>query len=427
MTAIGTEADAAKLTALFADLEGKSIHELLAKGDNDLKSMVGLSSGGGILFRLCLSCCMHLISRWIYTIIGSSSAAPAAAAAPAVPEKSKEEEVDALDVSCQQNAIMSLKHAFGATSIKLSTSGSSTISNEIFQSKLNKFIEFSPAKININIPRPDIDRLGIVTEAKQIDEQNIRIVSDRAIFEIIASDEEGCDSHADLTVIEGDLDKMVGQEIVSLVESNDKKFEAFIALYPEYRKDPYGCSNFEVYVFKMKNGELVRILGAHHHNGYYCGGSRMQCENNPNYKAVVDNQARVVLVLGLPASGKTTFCKSHFDDKDFNVLDDALFLAGSEIILSQLLEEGQKVVFCDPRLCNVDTFKKLYEHVVNCVASPLQIAVVYFENNPEQCKRNAHRDNIDLDIQQLAHRYDDTIAYIESLEIGLRHKQNVFA
>ena len=48
LTSIGTEVDEAKLAALFADLEGKNIHELLAKGDNDLKSVVGVSSGGGI-------------------------------------------------------------------------------------------------------------------------------------------------------------------------------------------------------------------------------------------------------------------------------------------------------------------------------------------------------------------------------------------
>ena len=49
LTAIGAEVDEAKLAALFADLEGKNIHELLAKGDNDLKSVVGVSSGGGKL------------------------------------------------------------------------------------------------------------------------------------------------------------------------------------------------------------------------------------------------------------------------------------------------------------------------------------------------------------------------------------------
>eukprot|EP01035_Chromulina_nebulosa_P028063 gene28063-36979_t len=185
--------------------------------------------------------------------------------------------------------------------------------------------------------------LGTVTEAKQIEDQHIRIVSDRAIFEIQAFDDglAGNDGHAHLTVIEGDLEKMVGQEIVSLVKSDDSKLEAFKALYPEC-PDLSSSASYDVYVFEMKNGERVRILGSHFHNGYYSGGSFLMRENNPFYAAVVNSQARVVLVLGLPASGKTTFCQSHFDDKAFYVFDDPLFSAASEIVLSKLLAKGQK-------------------------------------------------------------------------------------
>ena len=41
VAAAGGEVDEAQLTTLFSDLEGKSIHELLAKGEKDLKSCVG--------------------------------------------------------------------------------------------------------------------------------------------------------------------------------------------------------------------------------------------------------------------------------------------------------------------------------------------------------------------------------------------------
>jgi large subunit ribosomal protein LP2 len=53
LTKIGAEVDETKITTLLSDLEGKDIHELLAKGDADLKSVVGVSSGAaGIYFRL---------------------------------------------------------------------------------------------------------------------------------------------------------------------------------------------------------------------------------------------------------------------------------------------------------------------------------------------------------------------------------------
>lgn len=47
IASVGGEVDEEKLTILLSDLEGKDIHELLAKGDNDLKSVVGVSSSSG--------------------------------------------------------------------------------------------------------------------------------------------------------------------------------------------------------------------------------------------------------------------------------------------------------------------------------------------------------------------------------------------
>jgi large subunit ribosomal protein LP2 len=76
ITAAGGEADEEQLTKLFAELEGKSIHELLSAGETKLKSVVSVGGGGGA------------------APAAGGAAAPAAAAAP---EKPKEEEVDALD------------------------------------------------------------------------------------------------------------------------------------------------------------------------------------------------------------------------------------------------------------------------------------------------------------------------------------------
>ena len=44
ITSAGGEADEAQLATLFADLEGKDVAELLAKGEKDLKSVVGVSA-----------------------------------------------------------------------------------------------------------------------------------------------------------------------------------------------------------------------------------------------------------------------------------------------------------------------------------------------------------------------------------------------
>ena len=79
ITAAGGEADDEQITKLFAELEGKNIHELLAEGQKKLKTCVSGGGGGG----------------------GGGAAAPAAAgAAPAAAkkeEKPKEEEVDPME------------------------------------------------------------------------------------------------------------------------------------------------------------------------------------------------------------------------------------------------------------------------------------------------------------------------------------------
>jgi ribosomal protein L12E/L44/L45/RPP1/RPP2 len=50
VTAAGGEVDEASLASLFGDLEGKSIHELLAKGEASLKSCVGSVAVSGKIF-----------------------------------------------------------------------------------------------------------------------------------------------------------------------------------------------------------------------------------------------------------------------------------------------------------------------------------------------------------------------------------------
>jgi large subunit ribosomal protein LP2 len=49
IAAAGGEADEAKVAALIGDLEGKSIHELLAKGEKDLESCVCAAAPAGKL------------------------------------------------------------------------------------------------------------------------------------------------------------------------------------------------------------------------------------------------------------------------------------------------------------------------------------------------------------------------------------------
>lgn len=47
VVAAGGEVDETQIALLFTNLEGKDIHELLAKGETDLKSVTSSGGGGG--------------------------------------------------------------------------------------------------------------------------------------------------------------------------------------------------------------------------------------------------------------------------------------------------------------------------------------------------------------------------------------------
>jgi len=63
ITSVGGEVDEEKLALLLTDLEGKDIHELLAKGDNDLKSVVGVGASSGGIDWLYLILCGYIVRR----------------------------------------------------------------------------------------------------------------------------------------------------------------------------------------------------------------------------------------------------------------------------------------------------------------------------------------------------------------------------
>ena len=56
VTAAGGEVDEETLNTLFTDLEGKSIHELLSKGETDLKSCVGAASAAAPAGKFLTAC-----------------------------------------------------------------------------------------------------------------------------------------------------------------------------------------------------------------------------------------------------------------------------------------------------------------------------------------------------------------------------------
>jgi hypothetical protein len=111
----------------------------------------------------------------------------------------------------------------------------------------------------------------------------------------------------------------------------------------------------------------------------------------------------IIIIIGLPASGKTTYFKNNKKlFKDYIFHDDFIsnFFNGE---LINDINSGNNVCICDPRLCNIQIFNKY----INIIKDN-KIKLLLFENNKEKCLINAKSRNkkVYKTIELLSEIYD---------------------
>src|SRR5205085_12093856 len=92
---------------------------------------------------------------------------------------------------------------------------------------------------------------------------------------------------------------------------------------------------------------------------------------------------QVLIIIGLPGCGKTTYSQ-HLND--YIIFDDFInkFYDGFAIKAIQL---GKSICLIDPRLCINNIFCKYIREIEKYIERE-NIKLVLFENNPDQCLRN---------------------------------------
>jgi adenylate kinase family enzyme len=90
----------------------------------------------------------------------------------------------------------------------------------------------------------------------------------------------------------------------------------------------------------------------------------------------------VVVIVGLPGSGKTHLALQLSDQTDFPVIDDPTTREGT---IDQFFHR-ENFILVDPKLCctrNQEALKKMFrQHGVE------DVRWIFFENDPEACRRN---------------------------------------
>lgn len=117
----------------------------------------------------------------------------------------------------------------------------------------------------------------------------------------------------------------------------------------------------------------------------------------------------IVMIVGLPASGKTTYAKNHYGNIENCYIADDFSISPSMHIEQIQNLNPERIVIVDPLLCTASV-----RNVEEIIKKMLGIEInsfewVYFENDPISCKNNA-KNRVDgrsvaVDIDVLSRRY----------------------
>ena len=95
----------------------------------------------------------------------------------------------------------------------------------------------------------------------------------------------------------------------------------------------------------------------------------------------------LIIVIGLPCSGKTTYCKEKL--KNYFLHDD--FISNFfDCSLMDDIKNKRKVVITDPRLCNLKTFHRYMDTFLEYIEKN-EIKIILFKNDLEKSIKNYNK------------------------------------
>ena len=119
---------------------------------------------------------------------------------------------------------------------------------------------------------------------------------------------------------------------------------------------------------------------------------------------------RVIILIGLPGSGKSTYIENNIDIDKYLIFDDFLDQFFNDQIVEKLIN-GENVCLSDPRLCSFNTYLRVVRKLEKFISKD-QIYLLLFENDKDKCLRNnslrnnSLRKRIEIDINNFSLVYN---------------------
>ena len=197
--------------------------------------------------------------------------------------------------------------------------------------------------------------------------------------------------------------------------------------------DHIECKQYKIY---FNDKTYFYILLKNYSNGYYTGWLESSFEDTALNELLQQNKAlttsttitttsitNLIIVVGLPASGKTTYCITNYPE--YTLYDDYLNTIYNNTLLQHIqntnnsVNSNSKVIINDPRLCDTTIFKQQINNILTYI--PLSnIQFILFENTPDKCILNSqlrNDSNKDINLKQQILTYSQNYdPYAEMLD-----------
>lgn len=123
----------------------------------------------------------------------------------------------------------------------------------------------------------------------------------------------------------------------------------------------------------------------------------------------------IIIILGLPGSGKTTYANNSLSDSH-KIYDDCLFNWYDRQLMEDIINK-ENIVLIDPRFCSLDTFFKYINKILVHVR-PSDMNLIVFQNGLDNARLNLKRSKIHhiISEDELIKFYNNYVELLESME-----------